>query len=138
VLISRGDLQLDRLVPEILIATGEWVELSDRHLPICARMHPQLSGFGDEPDYLVELVFARHELLAGAAERSVDSVPGQGHVLDPRFLAELELEQALPSRSVAGPGCVVKQQQVSPPVRRVAGRANHQVSIAAFDDVVGG
>src|SRR5690242_660357 len=102
----------------MLVATGEGVKLSDLDLQVCARVHPQCSRFGDEPHYLVELVSARDELFAGAAERSVDSVPGQRHVLDPWFLAELELKQALPSLSVPWLGCVVKQQQVSPPVRR--------------------
>ena len=96
------------------------------------------AGIGDQPDDLVELVAARDELLTRAAERPVDSIPRQRHVLGPRALTELELEQPLPPLTVPVLGRVVEQEQVPPVVRRVARGANHQVPVATFDDVVDG
>ena len=99
-------------------------------------MHHQRAGVANQADDLLELISVREELLARAAERSVESIPRERHVLDERVLPELELEQTLPPWSVRRPGRVVEQQQVSPPVRRVAGGANHEVAVARFDDVV--
>jgi hypothetical protein len=133
-LVTAGDLQLHHCAPELLIRTGRRIECTDDHLPVLARMRPYLRRLGDEADGLLDVVPADAELFASRAGRAVDAVPREGPVAHARLVAELGLEEPLPTRAVPGGGRIFEQEQVPPVVRRVARRAHQEIAVALLHD----
>lgn len=109
-LVAAGNLERQDLLPQVFIDAGGRLERPHSDVPVLARMRANTVRRSDQADCLLELVPARHELLARTTERTINTIPPERQVRHPRVAPELALEPFLPSGTITGDGRIVEQQ----------------------------